>query len=556
VNHDYNAALIYYSKAVSLNENDAFFFLLRGELQLEYLKEIELAIKDFKKSLELKPNYDDALYDLAYAYAKKENYPKSKENIEQTLKINSKHSRAINLLGEIFRIENKFNESINFYNEVLNQTDLDLNVEYDRKIASLSYSNRGYAYFELGKHNEAKSDLDKAILLDNKNPIFFVRKANFWEIQKNFKFDSVIFEISKAIELDPDNIEYLEFRGNLYDSLNNYPKAISDFRKIIQIDSNNTTALYMLGDLYLNSNLFDSAAYFFNEGINIVKDDELALSSFYSSRGDVKCAQGLVNEALNDYNLALSLDKDAFLFESRSLLFLDYIGDTLKALDDINSAKKISTSNESLFYEASATMNLKINDLKSSLSDINKAIDHFKKSNNFVLDYFLVLKAIILHKQGNKPDSEKILAEIETTDSSNLSIRICRAKLAIEDGDYATALKNLDLAEKDAPKDPEIYYYKGKCYEKMNKSLNAAFSYSKTISCIDGDFEILDLYNSEISKSEIYYQIGKFYEKNNEFDLMCQHYKISKNLIKEIHKINNKVIIQDIDNKLKIHCQN
>jgi hypothetical protein len=90
----------------------------------------------------------------------------------------------------------------------------------------------------------------------------------------------------------------------------------------------------------------------------------------------------------------------------------------------------------------------------------------------------------------------------------------------------------------------------------MNKSLNASVNYSKTISCIDGDFHFLDFNNSEIPKSEIYYQIGKFYEKNNEFDLMCQHYSMSKSLFKEIHKIHNKVIIQDIDDKLKMHCQN
>jgi tetratricopeptide (TPR) repeat protein len=264
-------------------------------------------------------------------------------------------------------------------------------------------------------------------------------------------------------------------------------------------------------------------------------------------------------DALVDYNLGLSMNNKILRpYLSRSYLFSNYVGDTLKALEDINSAKKIATSNESYVFKTSALLNLKYNNLKVSLDDINQAIklsQSSRETENLSIDY-LFLKAIILHKKGNKEDAEKTLKEIETIDSLDYSIHIFRAKFAIKDGDYSTALKNLELAEKAAPKDPEIYYYKGKCYEVMNKSLNASVNYSKTISCIDGDFEILDLYNSEISKSEVYYQIGKFYEKNNEFDLMCQHYKISKNLIKEIHKIHNKIIIQDIDDKLKKYCKN
>lgn len=556
VNQDYNAALINYSKAISLNENDPFFYLLRGELQLEYLNNIDQAIKDFKKSINLKPNIDDALYDLAYAYAKKENYTKSREYIEQTLKINSKHSLAINLLGEILRTENKLDESINFFNKVLNQKDLDLNLEYDRRIASLSYAGRGYAYFELGKYNEAKLDLDMATLLDKKNPIFFARKADFFSSNENFNLDSAIVELSKAIELDPINIEYKKIRGMWYYNVNKNLEAVKDFLNIIYIDSLNIDAYYWIGDLYKELNQLDSAELYYNLAINLFQDKDLDLSALYIGRGDVKLYKGLIMDALVDYNLGLSMNNKILRpYLSRSNLFSDYAGDTLKALDDINSAKKLATSNESYVFKTSALLNLKYNNLKVSLEDINQAIKLSEKTENLSVDY-LFLKAIILHKQDNKEDSERILNEIETNDSLDYSIHICRAKLAIEDGDYAKALKNLDLAEKAAPKDPEIHYYKGKCYEKMNKLLNSATSYSKTISLIDGDFHFLDFYNSEIPKSEIYYEIGKFYEKNNEFDLMCQQYSIARSLFKEIHKIHNKVIIQDIDNKLKMHCKN
>ena len=550
VNQEYNAALFNYSKAISLNENDALFYVTRGELQLEYLNKIDLAIKDFKKSIDIKPNYDDALYNLAFAHHKLNEKEKEKQTLELLLKINEQHLMGINLLGVNYNLEENYDKAIEIFNK---------GIKLEKTLpqaAAFCYSNRAGSYSLKGNFSQAKLDFDKAVELDSKNALIYCARASFW---RDFIFnkDSVLIEINKAIELDENNTEYLEFRGSYYfNYLNDNSESIKDYLNIIKIDSMNMNAFNWIGFLFKELNQLDSAEFYLNYAINISKDENLEQPELYISRGNIKCNKGLIDDGLKDYNIGVSLNKKlAWPLESRSELFFEYFGDTLKVLEDINSAKKLATSNESYIFETSAQLNLKYNNLKGSLDDINQAIKLSQKTENLSVDY-LFLKAIILYKQGNKIESEKVLKEIQSIDSNDYSIHICRAKLEIEVGDYSSALKNLDLAEKVAPKDPEIYYYKGKCYEKMNKLLNAATSYSKTISLIDGDFHFLDFYNSEIPKSEIYYEIGKFYEKNNEFELMCQHYSIARSLFKEIHKIHNKVIIQDIDNKLKEYCQN
>jgi tetratricopeptide (TPR) repeat protein len=548
-NQNFKDALSNFTTAIRFNENDPLFYLYRGEILLEFLNEIELAIKDFKKSIELKPNYDDALYDLAFAYHEKNEREKENQTLEHLLKINDKHLMGINLLGVNYNLEENYDRAIEIFNK---------GIKLEKTLpqaAAFCYSNRGGSYAYKGNLNLAKLDFDKAIELDSESSKIYHARALFWRdfINNN---DSSYIEICKAIELDSFNIEYLEFRGNYLHSKNKFSESINDFLRIIEIDSLNVNAYNWIGFLFKELNQLDSAEFYYNRAVNLFRNENSGLTELYIGRGDIKCNKGFFDDALKDFNLGLSLsNKLAWPFESRSNLFLEYIGDTLKALEDINSAKKLATINESYVFETSAKLNLKLNNLKVSLDDINQAIKLSQKAENFSRDY-LFLKAIILHKQGNKKDAENTLKEIEAIDSLDYSIHICRAKFAIKDGDYATALKNLDLAEKAAPKDPEIYYYKGKCYEIINKSLNSSVNYSKTISCIDGDFHFLDFNNSEIPKSEIYYQIGKFYENNNEFDLMCQYYKISKNLIKEIHKIHNKVILKDIDSKLKQYCQN
>ena len=53
---------------------------------------------------------------------------------------------------------------------------------------------------------------------------------------KNNDFNSAIIYYTKAIELDPKNVEAYYGRGFAYDELKKYPEAIADYTKAIELD--------------------------------------------------------------------------------------------------------------------------------------------------------------------------------------------------------------------------------------------------------------------------------------------------------------------------------
>lgn len=92
---EYDEAMLDYTKAISLNPKmtDAYYnrakiILSRKDIQNP---DIKTAISDLEKALELDNNFADALYAMAAAYKKLEDYHKSLEYLEKLLSISPEH---------------------------------------------------------------------------------------------------------------------------------------------------------------------------------------------------------------------------------------------------------------------------------------------------------------------------------------------------------------------------------------------------------------------------------------------------------------------------------
>ena len=91
----YNEAMLDYTKAIALNDKmtDAYYnrakiILSRKDIQNPDIKK---AISDLDKALELDPKFADALYALAAAYKKLEDYHKALEALEKLLQLSPDH---------------------------------------------------------------------------------------------------------------------------------------------------------------------------------------------------------------------------------------------------------------------------------------------------------------------------------------------------------------------------------------------------------------------------------------------------------------------------------
>lgn len=115
----------------------------------------------------------------------------------------------------------KVAQSIQYFNQAFNETDLDKKIELYTKAIELNpnyaeaYNNRGSAY-------DDKEDFDKAIE-----------------------------DYTKAIELDPNLAEAYYNRGNAYAHKGDFDKAIEDYTKAIELNPNHATAYYNRAFCYI-----------------------------------------------------------------------------------------------------------------------------------------------------------------------------------------------------------------------------------------------------------------------------------------------------------------
>jgi tetratricopeptide (TPR) repeat protein len=107
----------------------------------------------------------------------------------------------------------------------------------------------------------------------NNNPI--IDRVN--QFIKEIKVDDALAELSKAIENDPDNIELLTFRADIFYKLQNFPQSIDDLNRILSIEPNNEIATQKLSlindiifmiktDIFESTNLYEPEGSIFSDG--------------------------------------------------------------------------------------------------------------------------------------------------------------------------------------------------------------------------------------------------------------------------------------------------
>lgn len=185
------------------NDQDAYFYLGNVFLKKEML---DSAVVQYKKALDLKSKYWQALYQLGYAYYKQKRYDEAKETFEGGLKIKER--------GE-------------FYNGL------------------------GLVQMAMDSLKDADFSFRKAISYDPKNPEFH---KNLGDV--NFKKGVLVIAIEsyqEALKLDSTlvAVHCHHNLGQCYLKQMDFNKAMEEFKAVIRLDPKHKDAYLSLGDLYM-----------------------------------------------------------------------------------------------------------------------------------------------------------------------------------------------------------------------------------------------------------------------------------------------------------------
>ncbi len=180
-------------------------------------KNFNQALVNYKKSLEINPNYAEGHNNLGVAFYKLRKFNESIDSYQRAIKIKPNFSKAHNNLGLAYKELEKFTESINNYQKAIK-----INPGYAE-----AYNNLGVTFKQLGELNESFNNYQKAIKI---NP-------EYAEAYNNLGNDAIL-NYKKAIKLNANFPEAYSNLGNLLKEIGEVEEAEKYENKLLSLRPN------------------------------------------------------------------------------------------------------------------------------------------------------------------------------------------------------------------------------------------------------------------------------------------------------------------------------
>ena len=204
------------AEQIKNGSNNYILFNIFGAI-LTDKKKLEEAIVNYKKSIQINPDYAEGYNNLGSVLYKLKKFDESIEAYEKAIKLKPNFAEVYNNLGITFKEIGKFDESIEAYEKA---------IKLKPNFAE-AYNNIGIVYKELKKFDKSANNYLKAIKIKSGYAEAYYNYANLLtEIQK---INDAIFNYKKAIEL---NDRYYEAYNNLGNLLKDIVK-INDAQKYL-----------------------------------------------------------------------------------------------------------------------------------------------------------------------------------------------------------------------------------------------------------------------------------------------------------------------------------
>jgi tetratricopeptide (TPR) repeat protein len=188
------------------------------------------AMENYRRSLEINPNYDDALNNVGYALAGQKKYEEAIGYYQAALRIRPNHAEVHNNLGNAVSELGRIDEAIQHYMITLAQ-------EPDHADA---HNNLGVALAMKGQLDEAILHFRKAIRLKPDDPSGHSNLGNALAVQH--KLDEAIQEYEQALRLKPEDAQAHNNLANALVGQGKLEPAIGQYEEALRLNANNPEA--------------------------------------------------------------------------------------------------------------------------------------------------------------------------------------------------------------------------------------------------------------------------------------------------------------------------
>jgi len=228
---------------------------------------IDEAMSEYKKAVELRPDFAIAHGNLASCYYDQGQLPLAVKTFKYAIQLEPNFPDAYNNLGNTYREMNRLEEAINCY-----RTTLRLKPDHPH-----AYNNLGNAMKDKGLVKEAIHCYVTAARL---MPKFAAAHSNLGSILKEQgKLDQSLAHYQEAINIDPMFADAYANMGNVYKDLYQLPKAIQCYSAAIKMKPDFSEAYSNLASAYKDAGQLDDSITCYRKALALSPDSPEAFAN-------------------------------------------------------------------------------------------------------------------------------------------------------------------------------------------------------------------------------------------------------------------------------------
>lgn len=322
-NGNYKGARDYFSRCIEIKPDNSNSYCNRGLMHYK-LNQYSKAIEDFNRALALDPEnleayfnrglakneigqHEEALQDLFLIKSINPNHPDLEEVIDIVKKKISgeviSYSFLRNMTYDGGNPEVALNRGImaeqheDLYGAISDYTNA---ISYKEDYVE-AYLRRAKCYSTLKQYDKAITDYEKAEIFIKEKDVIKANIGNIYAIIN--KLDISLRYLDEAVQLNPKNPKNYYFRAQTKEKMGQNEGAFFDLTKCLELDPNDLNAIQQRGILRGNMKDYQGAINDFNKLIEFVPDEGMT----YYNRAVTYYLMGEKEKCLNDLRKASSM---------------------------------------------------------------------------------------------------------------------------------------------------------------------------------------------------------------------------------------------------------
>ena len=360
--------------------------------------------------------------------------------------------------------------------ELLNNDELDEGIEYleaelkENPKNSYAILWMTVAYYAKEDYSSALTNINKALnLLPKKDKEY---RAFAYNVRSRLykilgEDEKALTDLSKSVELQPENTDFLEERAQIYFEREEYELSNKDYKKISELDEGSVMGYMGVGRNAMKQKRYDDALKQFDYVVKMASD----YASGYSFRAEAYIKKGEYNKAADDIVVALDIDND-----NKAFYLLSEIADSAKMVMEAKlKAKGLKDKN-------SPKWQLYLGIVNEEVENYEKAIEYYKKAMElYPASYYAYRIYVCYEAMGDYPHALEHIdyaIEMDSTDARDIQMR---AELLFHMGRFEECMQTIDKFIDEAPDYWGGYCNRGIYKENMGNIEGAIEDYSMCI---------------------------------------------------------------------------